>query len=214
MISTLAQRLSGLGSVALLALAGSPMAANEPASSVEIRYFRSDVAAVNPGGSALLTWDTRYATQCEIAPEVGTVPVPSGERLVNPTGATKYTLACKGPGTPVSASVDVAVRPPPRVLGVTASPGAIALGGTSRVSWSAQDATSCLFKPGDETVPSSGQKDVSPEATTTYAVACSGVGPVSMRTASVSVGALALNSFAADPRPPWGRCRCRAAGRW
>ena len=71
-------------------------------------------------------------------------------------------------------------------LSFSASPGAIALGASSTLSWSSTNATSCSgtgFSPSG----ASGSLSVSPKATTTYSVTCTGPGGSTTRTLSLVV---------------------------
>jgi peptidoglycan-associated lipoprotein len=65
-------------------------------------------SVIQQGQPSTLTWDTRNATEINIA-GVGTLP-PSGSRSVTPGASTTYTLVAKGPGGTNDTSARVTVN--------------------------------------------------------------------------------------------------------
>ena len=89
----------------------------------------------------------------------------------------------------------------PVAVSLTATPTAIALGGSSTLAWEGVNATSCTgsgFQTGGEV---SGSVSVSPTETTGYSVTCSGAGGATSPpdTATVTVGPAVTASLSASP---------------
>ena len=63
---------------------------------------------ITPGGRSTLTWSSANASQVELYPEIGDVPM-QGERSVDPTQSTVYTATARGAGGTASATVSVTV---------------------------------------------------------------------------------------------------------
>jgi hypothetical protein len=124
--------------------------------------------------------------------DVGRIPALSGSVVVSPTVTTTYSYSCtNGNGTTLrTATVTVGTPPPPvPTATLSRSPGTIAAGGSSTLTWSSTNATSCTsgnFATGGLT---SGSVSVSPSVTTTYSVTCTGAGgtsPVNNATVTVT----------------------------
>jgi peptidoglycan-associated lipoprotein len=71
-------------------------------------------ASITPGQSAVLRWTTTNANDVSINTGIGTVAA-TGNRTVNPTNTTTYTLTANGPAgsTSATATLIVAAPPPP-----------------------------------------------------------------------------------------------------
>lgn len=63
---------------------------------------------ITPGGRSTLTWSSANASQVQLYPEIGDVPM-HGERSVSPTQSTVYTATATGAGGTASATVSVGV---------------------------------------------------------------------------------------------------------
>lgn len=84
----------------------------------EIVTFRVEPAAVEPGQSAVLSWNVLAAAAVVIQPDVGNVGA-KGRLPIAPTKPTTYRLVATGEGGSVSASATLrlmARMPPPRGL--------------------------------------------------------------------------------------------------
>lgn len=175
------------------------------AAPVEIVSFRADPAVINPGGTTTLSWDTRAAFSCDLQPEIGkVVPPAAGSTQVAPSATTTYILTCEGGGGPVEGRTEVRVQPPPEVTSIRAEPAVVAAGAPSTVSWSSRNADRCRFDPDGESIPLDGSREVRPQATTTYGVTCSGVGPDATRSVTVTVEPVRILSFRVEPIGPIG----------
>ncbi|KKP77881.1 MAG: hypothetical protein UR77_C0011G0003 [Candidatus Nomurabacteria bacterium GW2011_GWC2_35_35] len=131
-------------------------------------------------GSSTLTWSSTNATSCTAS-------------TGNLTASKTYTLTCTGPGgnsAPASATVTVGVSAP--TVTISASPTSVAYNGSSTLTWSSTNATSCTAS-GDW----SGAKAISGTQSTgaltaskTYTLTCTGPGGISApASATVIVGA-------------------------
>ena len=104
------------------------------------------------------------------------------------------------------------------VVNCSTSPSSVSYGGTSTLSWSTTDATSCTMSSGgiSGTQATSGSKTVGPlYSTTTYAFTCSGPGGNGSCTTSVSVGAAPSGSISSTSCTiPLGSSTCDSSVSW
>ncbi|MFZ2555872.1 MAG: polysaccharide deacetylase family protein [Minisyncoccia bacterium] len=139
-------------------------------------------ANINQGQSSTLTWSSTNTTGCTASNGWSGAKAVSGNESVAPTATTTYALICTGAGGEVSKQVVIGVKasstpPAPQTptLTFTASPTSINAGQSSTLSWSATNVTSCTASNGwTGTKALSGTQSVSPSATTTYTLACTG----------------------------------------
>ncbi|HEX9080402.1 MAG TPA: outer membrane beta-barrel protein, partial [Desulfuromonadaceae bacterium] len=83
-----------------------------------------------------------------------------------------------------------APEPPPRpVSTLSAAPASITGGHTARLSWTSHHASECVIQPGIGPVPLQGDREVTPEADTTYTLTCTGAGGTTTSTAAIAVAA-------------------------
>ena len=151
------------------------------------------------GECTTLTWATTDATVQFVHPSVGDVP-PSGSRSVCPTETTTYRLNAAGRGGVLDPppAVTILVRPSQRPMGsLAASPGTIARGQCSTLTWTISRATSQSIDPGIGSVAASGSLSVCPATDTTYTLAATGSRGEVSHAASVSV-------TVRDPSPSGG----------
>ena len=138
--------------------------------------------SITSGQSSTLTWSSTNTTGCTASNGWSGAKAVSGNETVSPTANATYVLSCTGAGGNVSQQVTITVSatpPPPGTptLTFTASPTTVNQGGSSTLSWSTTNVTSCTASNGwTGTKTTSGTQIVSPTATTTYALACSGDG--------------------------------------
>ena len=161
--------------------------------------FSANPNAVTVGGSTNLIWSTSGATSCSASGGAGgdgwggSVATSSAGTSVGPlssAGTYVYTLTCTGPGgasAPANATVSVgAATPPATIVSLNASPTSITAGGSTTLSWSSANATSCTAANGapnsgwSGTLPASSAGTVvgplSVPGTYTYSLVCSGSG--------------------------------------
>ncbi len=118
----------------------------------------------------------------------------SGTVTVSPTVTTTYTYSCTNGNGTTNATATVCVGScagPAADVTFSAAPTSIASGGSSNLTWTSTNATSCssaTFATGGAT---SGTVAVSPSTTTTYSISCTGPGGSSaVKYATVTVSAM------------------------
>ena len=154
--------------------------------------FSTSPTTVNAGATSTLSWTSTNATSCSATNGWTGSKGVSGTQAVNPTATTTYALDCNGAGGTVHKEVIVGVRvtPPPATstLTFTASPASINQGQSSTLSWSTTNVTSCTASGGwTGAKATTTTQVVSPTATTTYTLACSGSGGNVSKSATVNV---------------------------
>jgi len=187
---------TGPGGTSAPATATVQVAANVPP---QITQFTASPTDVSTGQTTTLTWATTNATSISITPGIplgddsGPLPV-SGSATVPISATTTYSLTATGPaGTAGPQTVTVTV---PFTLSVTASPGTIAPGQSSTLTWQITGGTATAFMLTDASGTSvcnpcsakKGQATVTPSASTTYtATATASDGASITQTATVTV---------------------------
>lgn len=147
-------------------------------------------ATIAFGAGSSLTWSSTNATSCDATGGWdGLKATSGGTQSVSPTSTTTYILACTNSSGSAVASATVTITsstPAPTVL-LTASPTNIASGGSSTLTWSTTNATSCTASGGwSGAEGTSGTQSVSPAATTTYMLVCTGTGGLGNASAIVT----------------------------
>ena len=163
---------------------------------VEVNYTPAPVptvqisanpASIDYGASSTLTWTSTNATTCAIDQGIGVVNT-SGATTVTPTANTTYTVTATGPGGTATASVIVTVAPAPApTVLIGADPATIQEGGTSTLTWSSTDASSCTIDQGIGSVAPNGSTTVSPTETTIYTITATGPGGTVTNSVTVTV---------------------------
>lgn len=143
-------------------------------------------------GTSVLTWSVTGATSCTASGGwTGTKATSGSETTTALTATQTYTLTCGGTGGQTSRAATVTVTDPAASPTVTfaASPTSIASGGSSTLTWSTTNATSCTAGNGwAGTKGTSGSIAVGPlSQTTTYTLSCTGTGGSASGSATVTV---------------------------
>jgi peptidoglycan/xylan/chitin deacetylase (PgdA/CDA1 family) len=181
------------GNVTQQTVIGVTASSTTPPPAAPTLTFSASPTTVNAGATSTLTWSSTNAMSCTASNGWTGGKATSGSQLVNPTATTTYALDCSGAGGTVhkEASVNVKVATPPPgapTLTFTASPTTINKGQSSTLTWSTTNATSCTASNGwTGSKAASGTQAVSPTATTTYALSCSGAGGTVSKSAVVNV---------------------------
>jgi hypothetical protein len=156
----------------------------------------ASLATIASGGSSTLTWTSANATSCTASGGWTGTKGTSGAATVSPTSTVNYIttvfyeLSCTGPGGSSQASTTVKVAPLPTVS-LWASPTIIASGGSSTLTWSSANATSCTASGGwTGTKATSGTVSVSPTVMATYTLSCTGPGGSGQASTTVNVAPL------------------------
>lgn len=161
-----------------------------------------DPITITSGQSASLTWSSTNVRSCSSADfSTGNVTSNSTGVSVSPTATKTYNLTCTsndGRTGIDSVTVNVVSAPAPTVT-VTASPASISSGGSSTVSWSSTNATSCASNWWSGSSSTSGSVTVSPSVTTNYTKTCSNASGSNTGSATVSVTPGASANLTANP---------------
>jgi len=149
--------------------------------------------SVASGSSSTLTWSSTNATACTASGGWAGAKATSGNQMIsNITATATYTLQCTGTGGSIqrSATVNVQTAPPAPTLTLAANPTAVNTGGSSTLTWSSTNATSCAASGGwSGTKATAGsQTFMNLTASVTYSLQCTGAGGTSpVRSATVTV---------------------------
>src|SRR5216684_2360918 len=141
-------------------------------------------------GSSTLTWTSSNADQCKATGGWRGAVTTSGTWSTGAlSNTTEYELTCKGPGGSATQSATVTVSALPPAVTMQASPSSVSSGGSSTLTWSSQNATSCTASgawSGTKAV--SGSQSTGPvNANAVYTLTCSGFGGSASQSATVSV---------------------------
>jgi hypothetical protein len=149
------------------------------------------------GAATRVSWSSTSTTSCVASGAwSGTLGVSGSRNVVLYNSGTLY-LTCKGSGGQVqkNVAITVAATPPPSSLPVvtlSASPTSVAAGGTTSLTWSSTNATSCTASgEWSGTRPTSGSESSAPlsNSTSTFRLTCTGAGGQTSRTVNVAVAA-------------------------
>lgn len=150
---------------------------NQSSPSVDLTAASSTIMQ---GSSTLLSWSSTNASSCVASNGWSGTKTASGTQSVTPTATTTYTLEC-GNGTASSSdsvTVNVSATGTPTPLptvDLSADPLNVTSGGTSTLTWTSTNASTCLASNGNGwsgTKATSGTQIVTVNATTTYVLAC------------------------------------------
>ena len=146
-------------------------------------------SSVVTGSGTTLSWNSANTTSCIASGDWSGTKGTSGSQSISSINVNKtYNLNCTGSGGSASDTVNVTVLPLP-TLSLTASPTSVTSGGSTTLSWSSSNATSCTAS-GDW----SGTKGVSGSqalssitANKTYNLNCTGSGGSTNDSVSVTL---------------------------
>ncbi len=147
-------------------------------------------STVTSGASATLTWSSTDATSCTASGGWSGTQATSGSASTgNLTSDQSFTLTCTGPGGSGAQTATVTVSSPAPTVSLSAGPSAITSGGSSTLTWSATNATSCTASGSwSGAMPVSGSQSTGAlTATSTYTLTCTGAGGSASQSATVSV---------------------------
>jgi hypothetical protein len=187
-----------------------------------IASFTASPASISAGASTTLNWTTSGATSVTVTPGSFASTAATGSVALSPTATTTYTLTATNSTGSVTATAIVTVAQPnlPAISSFTASPSSIALGAISTLSWATTGASTLTITPGTfASTSSSGQTNVSPEATTTYVLTATNAAGSVTATATVTVaaagGALMITTTSCPggtQGTPYAGCTIAASG--
>jgi len=131
---------------------------------------------IKPGQSSTLSW-TSNADTCSIDQAIGSVDCNSS-KLVTLDTTTTYTITATRGASTATSNVTVTVTPDPGAplptVWISANFTTIVIGASTTLTWGSSNANSCNIQPGIGTVETSGFRNVSPTATTTYTITATG----------------------------------------
>ena len=145
--------------------------------------------AVASGSASTLTWSSTNATSCTASLGWSGTKAISGTQSTGAiTAATSYRLTCTGSGGSANQTVQVTLLPAP-VVSLTANPTSVASGGTSTLTWSAANATSCAASGGwSGNQPTSGTATTAAlTSSTSFTLTCVGAGGSGSATTTVTI---------------------------
>lgn len=152
-------------------------------------------ATIARGQSSTITWSSTNATSCTASGGWSGSKGASGTQTVTPTATTTYTLSCSGSGGNATASTVITVGPatPTPTVSLVANPTSITAGAASTLTWSSTNATSCAASDAwTGTKGAAGSLAVTPAATSTYTLSCTGAGGTVSTSATVTVNAVVV----------------------
>ncbi|MFK8013821.1 MAG: FG-GAP repeat domain-containing protein [Gammaproteobacteria bacterium] len=171
---------------------------------------------VTTGSATQLLWTTRNVDNCQASGGwTGRKNLEGVQETAPLTENTEFVLTCDGPNGTVSDTVTVGVEDGPAVpsVSISANPASVSSGGSSTLTWSSQDATSCIALGNwGGSVGLSGSQSTGPlSVDSTFRLACNGAGGTTIEetTVTVSSGPLPPVSFTkltiAPDRAAWGK---------
>jgi hypothetical protein len=155
--------------------------------------FSASPTSISSGSSSTLTWSSGNASSCTASGAWSGTKATSGSQSTGAISSTRtYSLSCSGPGGSVSrsATVTVSTTSPAPSITLTASPNSVPSGGTSTLTWTSSEATSCTASGAW-----SGSRPTSGSASTatltapdnTFTLTCTGAGGSASKSATVTV---------------------------
>lgn len=148
-------------------------------------------SSITRGGTASLVWSSTHATSCTASGAWSGAKSVSGSQSTGAlTANAVYSLTCTGAGGVAMQSATVTVTSTPTAtVSLSASPSTVVSGGTSTLTWSSRDATSCTASGAwAGSKPTSGSQSTGAlTASATYSLTCSGAGGNAAQSTTVSV---------------------------
>ncbi|HUO68864.1 MAG TPA: GDSL-type esterase/lipase family protein, partial [Gammaproteobacteria bacterium] len=158
-------------------------------------------SAVPIGGTTQLTWSSTNATSCTASGSWAGAKATSGSATSSTLSVnTSFTLTCTGAGGTASDTKAVAVDPAATVS-LTVSPASVPSGGTTQLTWTSSNATSCTASggwSGTKTTEGSASSNAL-SATTTFTLTCTGPAGSGSDSKTVTVVGAPTVSLSASP---------------
>ena len=147
-------------------------------------------STVTSGSASTLSWSSTNATACSASGGwTGSEPTSGSQSTGSLTATTAYTLTCSGSGGSAAQSATVTVAAPAPTASLSANPTSVASGGSSTLSWSSTNASSCTASGAwSGTKATSGSSSTGGiTSTSSYTLTCSGAGGSAVSNATVTV---------------------------
>ena len=151
-------------------------------------------STVKSGAGSTLNWSAVNASSCNAGGDWSGVRSVSGSQSTGVLSANStYTLTCVGAGGSAVQSATVSVTAPAPTVTLSVGPSAIASGGSSTLTWSSMNATSCSAGGGWSGIKAvrGTQSTGTLSANSTFTLTCSGSGGSASQSATVAVKSLA-----------------------
>jgi beta-lactam-binding protein with PASTA domain len=146
--------------------------------------FSASPAQMTVGSQSILTWNSSFADECAITPDVGQVET-NGSFEISPAKTTTYTLTATGAGGASTRTVTVEVQPLQPAITFSADPLEIDFNQSSTLSWQSFLADSCEITPDIGPVDLNGSSSVTPTQTTTYTLTATGPGGTTTKSLTI-----------------------------
>lgn len=167
-----------------------------------ITSFTVNPITVIRGNSSTLSWNVSGATTVTIDQGVGTVSA-TGSSQVSPTATTTYTLTATNNDGNRTASCTLTVEKLlPTINYFLSNPTSIQLGNSSALTWAVQNADTITIDQGVGTVSATGNRQVSPQATTTYTLTATNIDGQTTATCQVEILRAAILTISQVPANP------------
>ena len=182
-----------IGTLGLLVALTAACSTSDP----EVREPTVDLVAapdsVTPGSSTTLSWTTSDAILCTASGAWTGLKGTSGSESTSALNtASTFTLTCDGDGGTGSDSVTVTMsgtQPPTPTVILNANPTTVASGGSTQLTWSSTNTTSCTASGGwSGSRPASGNATIDNlTANTTFTLQCTGGGGSAQGSVTVAI---------------------------
>jgi hypothetical protein len=147
---------------------------------------------VASGASSTLTWSSTNATSCTASGGWSGSKAVSGSASTGAlSAAASFTLSCTGAGgtAQASTSVSISAAAPAPTITLSASPVSVASGGSSTLTWTSGNATSCAASGGwgGSKATAGSQSTGALTTTTSFSLSCTGAGGTAQSSIIVSI---------------------------
>ncbi len=168
--------------------------------------FTASPTTVPLNGNSTLTWSSTNTTSCTASGDWIGAKAVNGTQAENGISSNDvYTLTCTGPGGTISKTVNVNVAslPPLPVVNLTAAPTSVPVGGSTKLTWTATNATTCTSSNGWTGARlTSGTLTVTGiNAAKTFVLSCTGTGGTSTDSVTVTTSASTAPSVTLTASP-------------
>jgi hypothetical protein len=154
-----------------------------------ITSFSANPSTIKNGATTTLTWATSHADTCTASGGWSGSEPTSGSFLTGDlTKNTTFTLTCTSPGGSAQQSTTVTVSAPAPSVTLSASPQTVSSGGTTVLTWTSTNTTSCAASWTTSDATAGQQTSAALTATTTFSITCSnGAGSTAQGSVPVTV---------------------------
>ena len=163
-------------------------------------------STVKSGNTTTLSWTSTNATSCSASGGWSGAKATSGSSATAAlTANTTYSITCTGSGGSAVQSATVTVSAVLPTVSLSAQPTNVANGGSSNLTWTSSNATSCAATGGGwsgSPATSGSYATGALKATTTFTLSCTGAGGTAKQSVTVTVAAATTGSATLSWSPP------------